>query len=497
MADLAASFAKPFDLQIAALRLRLANQVGTAAWDDLIKAQHDRAFVVAGAMKADLLADLGKAVERAIGQHRSIETFRQEFREIVTEHGWHGWTGEGTAKGEAWRTKVIYRTNMATSYAAGRFAQLKAAGYRFWVYKHGNAVEPRLQHLAWDGLALPPDHPFWETHAPPNGWGCTCRIRGADSERGIRRAGGDPGKALPEGWDAINAKTGEPPGIDKGWGYAPGNSVADELKAFIEQKAASLPIPLANDMTAELAKATTSIVPQSPVTVDDAIVLGQRVIADLRRRNAQLSADWDAGKLPLAASALREDLHRYLAASADFGGQAITLVRGARAEAKAIMQDVALRMPTDWVKAGNSEPIAVKVLLPWERGEYRPKSSDTSAKIFTSVGSTAVHEYLHHLQFTLPSLDRLFRDLHLRRTANEALTRIYPDNPDELARKDGYYNAYQGKEYPYYGPMEVLTMALQPLLGTDDKSMIMLKSMLEKDPEMLEFALGMLLYWRP
>ena len=56
--------------------------------------------------------------------------------------------------------EVGYRTNMATSYAAGRMAQLIDSKFKFWVYKHGNALEPRLQHLAWDGQALPPEHPF-------------------------------------------------------------------------------------------------------------------------------------------------------------------------------------------------------------------------------------------------------------------------------------------------------------------------------------------------
>ena len=26
---------------------------------------------------------------------------------LVEKNGWHGWTGEGTAKGEAWRTRVL------------------------------------------------------------------------------------------------------------------------------------------------------------------------------------------------------------------------------------------------------------------------------------------------------------------------------------------------------------------------------------------------------
>ena len=98
------------------------------------------------------------------------------FREIVERRGWHGWTGEGTKAGEAWRTRVIYRTNMRTSYMAGRYAQLTEGNYAFWVYFHGGSVEPRLDHLSWNGIALPPGHPFWAAHFPPNGWGCSSSI---------------------------------------------------------------------------------------------------------------------------------------------------------------------------------------------------------------------------------------------------------------------------------------------------------------------------------
>ncbi len=240
---LSGSFHRPFAEQLAALDLRMAKLVGTATWEDLQKAEHERAFVVAGAMKADLLADLAKAVQKAAVEGKGLEEFRAQFRDIVQTHGWHGWTGEGSAKGEAWRTRVIYQTNMATSYAGGRMAQLKDGRFSIWVYKHGNAKDPRPQHLAWDGVALPPDHPFWATHAPPNGWGCTCRIRGANSAAGVKRAGGDPGKDLPKGWDAIDPKTGAQVGIDKGWDYKVGAAAADEIVTLMA-KVPKMPAPI-------------------------------------------------------------------------------------------------------------------------------------------------------------------------------------------------------------------------------------------------------------
>jgi len=252
MTDFTASFGKPFAQQIAAWRIRLANQVTTPTWDAMMHSAHDRAFTVAGAMKAELLADLAEAVDKAIVNGGTLESFRKDFRAIVEKNGWHGWAGEGSKKGEAWRTKVIYKTNLATSYAAGRLAQLREAGFTFFVYRHGGSVEPRIQHLGWDGLVLKADHPFWATHAPPNGWGCSCYITGARSREGARRVGGKPDKQLDDGWQAIDPKTGVPVGIDKGWAYAPGGTVSDDIIAAVKAKLDRLPEGIARDLQRDL-----------------------------------------------------------------------------------------------------------------------------------------------------------------------------------------------------------------------------------------------------
>lgn len=226
---------KPFAEQIAFFRRKLGKLVPTARWDDLWQEEHDHAFMVAGAAKADLLSDLAAAVDRAIAEGKSLEAFRKDFRMIVGRHGWTGWTGEDSAGGRAWRTRTIYRTNAATSYAAGRNAQLVAGGFALWVYRHGGSQEPREIHLSWNGLFLPPDHPFWTLYYPPSGWGCSCYVVGARSERGAIRLGGDPSKTLPVDWRAVDPQTGLPAGIDKGWGYAPGASVAPIVGAMAEK----------------------------------------------------------------------------------------------------------------------------------------------------------------------------------------------------------------------------------------------------------------------
>ncbi|QPL39379.1 phage head protein [Erythrobacter sp. A30-3] len=224
---------RPFPEQIAYFRRKLGNLVPTQRWDDVLAAQHDNAFMVAGAAKADLLTDLAAAVDKAIAEGRGIEDFRKDFRAIVKRHGWTGWTGEGSVKGEAWRVKTILRTNAYTSYSAGRYAQLKARGLAFWVYRHGGSAEPREQHLhEWDGLILPSDHPFWQKAFPPSDWGCSCYVVGAHSMAQAIRLGGDPKKKLRDDWDKPDPATGAPEGIGRGWDYAPGASVVNAVLAL-------------------------------------------------------------------------------------------------------------------------------------------------------------------------------------------------------------------------------------------------------------------------
>ncbi|MCE7932772.1 MAG: hypothetical protein DYH17_15540 [Xanthomonadales bacterium PRO6] len=159
-------------------------------------------------------------------------------------------------------------------------------GFPFWMYKHGGSADPRPQHLAWDGMVLPADHPFWNTHSPPNGWGCSCRIVGVRDKEMARRLGGKPDKALPEGWDEVSAKTGEPAGIDRGWGYQPGATVADA----VQQMAAKT-----QQWDYTLAKAYMENVPEPQRDALARAYRGLPSVADDTRRYAQRILEGPAG----------------------------------------------------------------------------------------------------------------------------------------------------------------------------------------------------------
>ncbi|WLI50620.1 PBECR2 nuclease fold domain-containing protein [Pseudomonas sp. FP833] len=202
----------------------------TRAWTDVYAADHDYAFVVAGAVKRDLLTDLRGAVERSIASGTTLEQFRKDFDQVVGKHGWQ-YQGE-----RGWRTNVIWETNLRQSYNAGREAQMADPELRkrrpYAVYRHGDSAHPRPMHLSWNGTTLPLDDPWWATHTPQNGWGCKCK-KFMLSARDVERQGLTIGPAPAVEWEerviGTNSPNGPrtvrvPKGIDPGFEYSPGQS---------------------------------------------------------------------------------------------------------------------------------------------------------------------------------------------------------------------------------------------------------------------------------
>ena len=234
----------PFKEQIAFFKAK--KLVPTKKWDDLIREQHDAGFMIAGAMQADLLADLYNAVEKALSKGITLDAFRDDFDNIVEKRGWTGWAGEGTAAGVAWRTRVIYETNLHSSYQAGRWAQIQEVkkDRPYLMYSHSHSANPRHQHVAWDGLVFPADSDWVKTHYPPNGWGCKCRMFSV-SGRDLKRLNK---KVTQNRDDGIDEKTGMPKGIDKNWNYAPGASRVDGIKDQMSRKADAMPDAIGSEL---------------------------------------------------------------------------------------------------------------------------------------------------------------------------------------------------------------------------------------------------------
>jgi hypothetical protein len=223
MPTIAEAIGLPFDE--ASEFFRQKARIPTNHWTDVWRTAHSRGFMVAGAASDALLSDFQTALQKAFDKGTTQAEFRGDFDAIVARHGW---VHNGSA---AWRSRIIYETNLSTAYSAGRYAQMTEpdtlAMYPYWQYVHSGSRHPRLQHLAWNGLVLRADDPFWASHYPPNGWRCGCRVRPV-SHRELGRMGkSGPDTAPPiETRPWRNPKTGEvlhvPVGIDPGFDYNPG-----------------------------------------------------------------------------------------------------------------------------------------------------------------------------------------------------------------------------------------------------------------------------------
>ena len=220
---------------IANLRSKLA--IPTTAWDDHLALPRAKAFVVAGATKVALLNDLQEDIASALEQGESISQFRKRVDQTVQTHGW-------TYNGKrGWRTRVIYDNNLRSAQMAGRWAQIQRVKKQrpYLVYKTVGDTRVRDQHREWHDIVLPVDDPWWDTHYPPNGWGCRCYITSAN-DRLLERMGLEPNKRAPDlnKTERINPTTGEvygdvPQGIDVGWDNNVGKQWLAPDAAFGEQ----------------------------------------------------------------------------------------------------------------------------------------------------------------------------------------------------------------------------------------------------------------------
>lgn len=234
--------ARPFGVRFSEAINYLKGKLPEASvkWDDLAGPVHSKVFTVAGAIKADLVRDLHQAVVKAKEDGRTITDFRKDFDKAVAEHGW-AYRGQ-----RGWRTEVIFNANMRSSAMAGRWEQLQANKERrpFLQYRTAGDSKVRPLHRMWNGQIFPVDHPFWQTHYPPNGWNCRCTVRAysqADMDR--KQLHVSPDMEIQQR-DVIT-RDGEikdrvPVGIDPGWDHNVGQSwIAPELA--LGQKLARLP----------------------------------------------------------------------------------------------------------------------------------------------------------------------------------------------------------------------------------------------------------------
>ncbi len=221
---------------------------------DVWKEEHRNAFTVAKMLNADLLTEVRQMVEQALEEGQTFAQFQAAIKPLLVKSGWWGiqtmddpMTGETkpVQLGSEGRLKTIYRTNMRTARAAGQWERIERTkrAMPYLLYQNGPAKEHRAIHVSWNGIALPVDDPWWQSHMPPNGWGCHCWVRQISKfeyaklqdKSGIKFTAPDDGTR-----EWVNKRTGDveviPTGIEPGWNYNPGQGRQQALKLDLAAK---------------------------------------------------------------------------------------------------------------------------------------------------------------------------------------------------------------------------------------------------------------------
>jgi len=160
-------------------------------WHEIYQDAHNKAFTVAKVTRMDVLEDIRGMVDKSLTEGITLNQFRKELEPKLKAKGWWGrQTVEGpnglqeVQLGNPWRLRTIYRTNLQTAYAAGRWKEMvaNADDRPYLQFICVLDAHTRPTHRIMHGKVFRIDDPIWKKMAPPLGWGCRCRLIALDDD---------------------------------------------------------------------------------------------------------------------------------------------------------------------------------------------------------------------------------------------------------------------------------------------------------------------------
>lgn len=226
---------------------------------DVWRNEHASNFVVAKAMRDDVLETIRGALDRALASGGTLNSFMDDLEPELKRLGWWGsaterdpLTGElkNVQLGSPRRLRVIFDANMRAAHAAGKWARIQRtkAAFPFLRYVQIQRDTKREEHARYHDVILPVDHPAWLRIFPPNGWRCGCTVQ--QLSQGMIERGG---LKVTEDFEleergVLNRRTGEIEptalGVDPAWDGNAGHAWLD-LNARHARLSAGLSAPAA------------------------------------------------------------------------------------------------------------------------------------------------------------------------------------------------------------------------------------------------------------
>ena len=197
---------------------------------DVWTEEHSKAFTVAKVLNVGLLQDYRDELDKQLEDGMNFEAFRKAMLVHLKEHGMDGpveVTDPETGKtatvnlSSTRRLRTVFTTNMRQAYNQGNWQRAWATKHilPYLVYHHNDVTYPRPEHVAWDLICLPIEHPFWKTHYPQCAWGCKCSTesvsRAIMDAQGLKITADKDIPVFPMK-DFVNKRTGEVTQVEEG-----------------------------------------------------------------------------------------------------------------------------------------------------------------------------------------------------------------------------------------------------------------------------------------
>ena len=235
----------------------------TFSWQDLWQDEHARQFTVSRLTRLDILRSMQEGITASVNGNLTRRDWLRDMQALLKREGWWGErevvdpaTGEILSTlFDSPRLKLIFDTNTRQAYAAGQWQHIEEAKATHPYIRYITKADDRVrdEHAAWDGVTLPVDDAFWNTHTPPCGYRCRCRITTMTQVAYDKRKGeGSIKTTAPTEREIehINKKTGEhtrvPVGVHPAFAYNPGKAALRDISQgrMIGAKIAAAPAPL-------------------------------------------------------------------------------------------------------------------------------------------------------------------------------------------------------------------------------------------------------------
>jgi len=151
-----------------------------------------KAFTFFSAHTRTIAAEMKTKIQKALQEGQSFQEFKNSLPEMKEALGF----GK-----KPWRLETLFRTNVISSYQAGRYEQMSDAEVLarrpYWQYVAVMDERTRDEHAEMNGAVYPAEHSFWDEWYPPNGYNCRCEVVTV-SEGEVKEEGLNIRKNLPE-----------------------------------------------------------------------------------------------------------------------------------------------------------------------------------------------------------------------------------------------------------------------------------------------------------